>query len=362
MSESTYTPPREQHPWWNDSSEKDSSPRDPRPGEELDRLVFPIDPWAIIETRFDSAIQGRTESIFAVGNGYLGMRGNIDEGREAGEHGTFINGLHETWPIRHAEEAFGFAQVGQTIINAPDAKVIRLYVDDEPFILSTAEVVVYERKLDLQAGVLTRDLTWRTSSGKHVRIRSSRLVSFAERHLAVIEYEIELLDADASIVISSQLLNRQDGVDEYRDFASNGDHLGDRKSFDPRRAEVLEERILQPIVQRDNGSRLVLGYRTSNSGMSLASAVDHRLTVDGQSTGEWKVSNDVQEDLAKRVYRLNGRANAPIKLTKYVSYHTAKIAPARELADRCARTLDRALESPVETHHTNQRAWLAGLL
>ncbi|MGO1543903.1 MAG: glycoside hydrolase family 65 protein [Gulosibacter sp.] len=362
MSESIYTPPREQHPWWNDTAERASSSRDPLPGEELDRTMFPIDPWAIVETRFDPALQGRTESLFAMGNGFIGMRGNIDEGREAAEHGTFINGLHETWPIRHAEEAFGFARVGQTIINAPDAKVVRLYVDDEPFILSTAEIVVYERRLDLRAGTLTRDLTWRTSSGKHVRIRSSRLVSFTERHLAVIEYEVELLDADASIVISSQLLNRQDGVDEYRDFAANGGNNGtspaDSKTFDPRKAEVIEERILDPTVQRDNGSRLVLGYRVHNSGMSVASAVDHRLTVGGAATGEWKVTNTIQEDVAKRVYRLNGRENTPIKLTKYVSYHTANIAPPRELADRCARTLDRAIEESVQTHHTNQRAWL----
>ena len=79
---------------------------------------------------------GRTETLFAVGNGYLGMRGNVEEGRDGHEHGTFINGFHETWPIRHAEEAFGFARVGQTIVNVPDAKVIRLYVDDEPLVLS----------------------------------------------------------------------------------------------------------------------------------------------------------------------------------------------------------------------------------
>ena len=68
------------------------------------------------------------------------MRGNVEEGRETHAHGTFINGFHETWPIRHAEEAFGFARVGQTIVNVPDNKTIKLYVDDEPMLLSVADL------------------------------------------------------------------------------------------------------------------------------------------------------------------------------------------------------------------------------
>ena len=58
-------------------------------------------------------------------------------------HGTFINGFHETWPIRHAEEAFGFARVGQTIVNVPDNKTIKLYVDDEPMLLAVADLESY---------------------------------------------------------------------------------------------------------------------------------------------------------------------------------------------------------------------------
>ena len=154
--------------------------------------------------------------MFAVGNGYLGLRGNVEEGRDGHMHGTFVNGFHETWPIRHAEEAFGFARVGQTIVNAPDAKVIRLYVDDEPLVLTVAELLSYERRLDFRLGALSRSIEWRTPSGKRVLITSRRMVSFTDRHLAVLDYEVELLDADAAVTISSQILNRQDGRDEYR--------------------------------------------------------------------------------------------------------------------------------------------------
>ncbi|MFD2757772.1 glycoside hydrolase family 65 protein [Gulosibacter faecalis] len=322
----------------------------------LDRTCYPVDPWALVETRFNAATLGHTETLFAVGNGYLGMRGNIEEGREAGEHGTYINGFHETWPIHHAEEAFGFAKVGQTILNAPDAKVIRLYVDDEPLILSTAELLAYERRLDFREGVLTRDLIWRTPGGKRVRIRSSRMVSFSERHLSVIDYEVELLDADASIVISSQLLNRQDGVDEYRDKAPADTTP---EAFDPRNAEELRGRVLEPMLQRESGERLSLGYRTARSKMSLACAIDHRIDINGDADGEYRASTELQPDLAKRVFRINGKHGDRIRLTKYVAYHTAGVAPARELADRCERTLTRALEFGVDALREQQREWLA---
>ena len=118
--------------------------------DPVDRHRFPVDEWKFCETSFDSGDMGVTETLFALGNGYLGMRGNVEEGRETHSHGTFINGFHETWPIQHAEEAFGFARVGQTIVNVPDTKVIKLYVDDEPLLLPVADLSEYERSIDFR--------------------------------------------------------------------------------------------------------------------------------------------------------------------------------------------------------------------
>ncbi|WP_454043275.1 glycoside hydrolase family 65 protein [Cellulosimicrobium sp. Marseille-Q8652] len=315
----------------------------------VDRLRFPADPWRLVEARFSAEDLGVTETLFATANGYLGMRGNVEEGRESHAHGTFINGFHETWSIHHAEEAYGFAKVGQTIVNVPDAKVIRLYVDDEPLLLPVADLVDYERSLDLRDGVLRRELLWRTPSGKRVRIRSERMVSFVERHIAVMTFEVTLLDDAAPVAISSQVLNRQDGQDEYHVRSAS---LGE--GFDPRRAEQFAGRVLQPQTQWGDDERLVLSYRCTNSGMTLAVAADDHL----ETENEWDVRTQVDEDLAKHVFRVQAEPGRPIRLTKTVAYHTSRGVPSRELVDRCRRSLDRVRDRGVAAEMADQRTWL----
>jgi alpha,alpha-trehalose phosphorylase len=322
--------------------------------DPLDRTRYPIDEWALVETEYDEHTQGLSETIFAVGNGYLGMRANFDEGRGGVSYGTYVNGFHETWPIRHAEDAFGFAKVGQTIVNAPDAKVIRLYVDDEPLVLSEADILRHERRLEFRDGYLLRETEWSTPSGKRVLIRSKRLVSFSDRHLAVIDYEVTMLDADASVLLSSQILNRQDVKDEYHAGMRAAAGSGVVAAFDPRKAESFGDRVLEPQLKRNVGDRSLLGYQTASSGMTICVGVEH--TMETENT--WDVTSQIDDDLAKHVYRVQAKAGKPIRLIKRMTYHTSRGVPARELADRCDRTLDRAREHGVEELFVHQREWL----
>mgnify|MGYP003289947872 CR=1 FL=1 len=261
------------------------------------------------------------ESLFAVGNGYLGMRGNVEEGRESHTQGTFINGFHETWKINHAEEAFGFARVGQTIVNAPDVKVIRLYVDDEPLLLPVADLIDYERSLDFRTGVLCREIVWRTPAGKRVRIKSQRMVSFTQRHLAVMTFEVTMLDAAAPVTLSSQILNRQDGGDEYHVRSAA---MGE--GTDPRKAERFGRRVLIPELQDagDDDARVMLGYRTAESGMTIAVATDHSI----ESRDPVQRTVQVTDDMAKVVYQIDAQPGRTIRLTKVAAYHTSRGVPA----------------------------------
>lgn len=311
---------------------------------------FPVDPWRLVEREPSIDDLGLTETLFAVGNGYLGMRANPEEGRDAHSHGTFVNGLHETWKIHYSEDAFGFAKTGQTIVNAPDAKLMKLFVDDEPLLLSTADLESYERVLDFREGTLTRDLVWRTPGGKRVRVRSTRLVSLVHRHVAMLTMEVTLLDAAAPVVISSQLLNRQDGEDEYHVTAAA---LGE--GLDPRRSRQFDHRVLEPRLQREHDGEVVLGYRCANSGMTLACG--YRQTVTSESPHE--VTTTVGPDLAKSVVTVRAEPGETIRVVKLVSYHSSRGVPAQELADRCTRTLDRAVHDGADRLLADQREWLA---
>src|SRR6201981_1519105 len=143
--------------------------------------------------------------MLALGNGYLGMRGGPEEGGPNAENSTLINGFYETRPIVYGEEAYGFAKTGQTICNVTDSKIIKLFVDDEPFWLPDANLLSYDRRLNMKSGTLDREILWETAAGKQVSIKSRRLISFPDRHVAAISYCVTLPNAEASIVISSEM-------------------------------------------------------------------------------------------------------------------------------------------------------------
>jgi alpha,alpha-trehalose phosphorylase len=327
------------------------------PPNGLESYRFPVDPWRFIETEYDGSDLGHTETLFGVGNGYLGMRANPEEGRDAHTHGTYINGFHETWEIQHAENAYGFAKVGQTVVNVPDAKLLKLYVDDEPLLLAAADLESYERSIDFRTGILWRDLVWRTPRGKRVRVRSSRMVSMEERHLAVLTFEVTVLGATAPVAISSQLLNRQDGEDEYHvPDAALGEGEIER---DPRKARAFDHRVLQPTSRRDDtdesgNGHVILGYTCTNSAMTLACGYQHIIASQAPVT----VTTTIDNDLAKTVIELQALPDVPVKITKYVSYHTSTGVPCDELADRCDRTLRRAVELGLDVLRAEQRVAL----
>ncbi|QCV89458.1 glycoside hydrolase family 65 protein [Acidipropionibacterium jensenii] len=319
--------------------------------DPIDRFRFPDDQWALVETQPSTEDLGKTETLFSVGNGYLGMRGNPSEGRDTHTHGTFINGFHEVWDIHHAENAYGFARTGQTIVNVPDSKLMKLYVDDEPLLLSANELQSYKRWLDFREGVLRRELVWRTPAGKLVRVATSRMVSFTQRHLALMSIEVTMLEGDAPVVISSQILNRQDGQDEYH---VPGASLGEGLDNDPRKAQRLGDRVLEPQLHWHSDRRMILGFRTARSRMTLAVGADH--FIDTENAYDEII--DTTSEMGKKVYQIEAKQGQPIRIQKSVAYHTSRGVPVTELFDRVRRTLDRVRDRGTECYYDSQREWL----
>jgi alpha,alpha-trehalose phosphorylase len=165
------------------------------------------------------------------------------------ENSTLINGFYETHPIVYGEEAYGFAKTGQTICNVTDSKIIKLFVDDEPFWLPDANLLRYDRRLNMQSGTLDREILWETPAGKQ-EIRSRRLVSFVDRHVAAISYCVTLLNAEAHVVISSEM-------------AAN-EPTASIDSNDPRQTRLLG-RVLHHRTSYSKDCRIVLCHATDGA-------------------------------------------------------------------------------------------------
>ncbi|QIK62375.1 glycoside hydrolase family 65 protein [Leucobacter viscericola] len=319
------------------------------PVNELHR-DFGDDPWRLVVPGIDPALAGQDETIFALGNGYLGMRGNHEEGLPLGSHGTFVNGLHETWQIRHAEMAYGFAEQGQTIVNVPDAKSIRIYIDDERLNLQSSDILDVQRILDLKNGTLTRSLLWLTPTGKRVRVESRRMVSFDSRHMATIEMRITVLDADAELTVSSLIINRQDvGRVQNEEPTKPG-------IADPRKSEAASDRVLDPGPTHSDENRSVLSFRVHNSSMGLGIGVDH--LFESEDGGEWRRQVESTGDRVRHMFQGIARQGQTVRLVKTLAYHSSATAVLSELIDRCVHTLDKVAAEPEEDRWDRQRHFL----
>ena len=306
--------------------------------------LYPPDEWRVVEARYSDEFADRAETVFSLGNGFVGIRGSFEEGRPALSPGTFINGFHETWPIVHPEAAPGLARKGQTIVNVPDATMLKLYVDDEPLYLPTARIDEYARILDMRAGTLSRELVWATNAGKHVRVRTQRMVSLEHRHVVAMTYELTMLDHPAPVAISSLVVNRQD--------ARPSDNLPEYQPPDPRLATVLPRPVLHGKAAELAGQRILLGYQTTNSRMTLGVGVDH--VIDAASP--YAVAGSADADTSEIIMTADALPGVPIRITKYATYQSSRSVPAPELVDRCRRTLDRAVRDGFDSLVTSQRA------
>ena len=116
--------------------------------------AFRTEPWRIREEKLDLDLLAQSESVLALANGHLGLRGNLDEGEPYGLPGTYLNGVYELRPLPYAEAGYGYPESGQTVVNVTDGKLIRLTVGDELFDVRYGRLRFHERVLDLRAGTL----------------------------------------------------------------------------------------------------------------------------------------------------------------------------------------------------------------
>ena len=231
----------------------------------IDHPSFPADPWLIQETSVNPEVLAQTETLLSLSNGYLGLRGNLDEPDPFEEAGTYINGFYETRPIQYGERAYGYAEDDQTILNVTDGKVVALAVDGEPLDVRTGRLEAHGRELDMREAVLRRQLRWRSPGGHTVEVRSRRLVCFTRRHLAAIEYEVTVVDGPVTLTLTSEMVPNQSEQ---------------TNTSDPRASAALFGQVLLPAFAHGEDERVVLGHVTRSSRMKLVTGMDHVVHTD----------------------------------------------------------------------------------
>jgi alpha,alpha-trehalose phosphorylase len=298
-----------------------------------------METWCLRETTLDLDVLAQGESVFALANGHLGLRGNLDEGEPYGVPGTYLNGFYELRPLPYAEGGYGYPESGQTMINVTNGKLLRLLVDDEPFDVRYGRLESHERALDLRAGTLTRDVRWVSPAGQAARIRSVRLVSFTQRAVAAVCYEVEAVGDRARVVVQSELV-----ANEPLPSAST----------DPRVAAVLAS----PLVSEAHGARgdtaVELAHRTAASGLRMAAAMDH--VVDGP--GRTHVSAESDPDTGRVTVTTVLEPGERLRIVKFLAYGWSSLRSRQALRDQVVAALTAAHQTGWDGLLAEQREFL----
>ena len=216
--------------------------------------------------------------MFALSNGHIGLRGNLDEGEPHGLPGTYLNSVYELRPLPYAEAGYGYPESGQTVINVTNGKLIRLLVDDEPFDVRYGRLDHHERILDLRAGHLTRDAEWTSPAGCPVRVPS---IADGVAHPA--GDRRHLLRGDAARPRGP----RRGAVRAGRQRVVA---TGRRRTRGSRRCWSRRSASRSTSL---HGAGAVMVHRTRRSGLLVAAAMDHVVEAPGPTDVDVMTSPDV---------------------------------------------------------------------
>ena len=300
--------------------------------------AFRVEPWCVRETELDLDVLAQSESVFALSNGHIGWRGNLDEGEPNGLPGSYLNGMHEVRPLPYAEAGYGYPEAGQSVINITNGKLIRLLVDDEPFDVRYGTLQRHERLLDFRGGVLRRQATWTSPSDRTVEVTSTRLVSLVERSVAAIDYQVVAIDRPVRVVLQSEL-----ATNEPLPPAGG----------DPRVAAVLDA-PLRSQFHACEGARCELVHRTERSGLIMAAAMDH--LVDGPPSTT--VSVESSPDLGRVTITATLEPGERLHLVKFVAYGWSGVRSRQALSDQVDAGLVAARHAGWDGLLADQRAYL----
>jgi alpha,alpha-trehalose phosphorylase len=302
--------------------------------------------WLIVERDFNLEEAFINETLFALGNGYLGMRGTFEEGLgRAAQEGTYINGFYESAPIIYGEKFQGFAENKQTILNLANAKVIRLSIGGgsdqagEEFNLLTGKILDYRRVLDMRAGVLRRSLQWQSPQGKQIQLEVERLVLHTHRHTALIRYRLTPLNFDGPLTLVSGI----DGAIKQ----------SEHEEGDPRLGTLFSGDVLKLEEKTFSAEAALMVHHTVTTGFTVACGIRNLLDA--------PCSCDTYEDaqFIGFVYKVDAQRGLPVTIEKTMVYATSLDTEVNQVVPAVLSELDKAVATGFVALCAAQRSYLA---
>jgi alpha,alpha-trehalose phosphorylase len=269
----------------------------------IKQSAYGTEPWRLVEKRLDLDLLAQSESIFALSNGHIGLRGNLDEGDPHGLPGSYLNSVYEVRPLPYAEAGYGFPDDGQTVINVTNGKIIRLLVDDEPLDIRYGTLHSHQRVLDLRAGTLTREVDWSSPAGARIKVTSVRMVSLTQRAIAAISYTVQPVDQRLRLVLQSELVANEELPQAGKD---------------PRLSAILQSPLVGEAHEVYDGtpSRALLVHKTRVSGLRIAAGMSHEIS------GPAKMAHRAESfpDLGRVTLAAEVAPGEQLHIVKYVGY------------------------------------------
>ena len=224
------------------------------------------------------------ETLFHCANGYVGIRGNIDEGAPEGSssiRGTYINGFFDTHPINHPEKLFGFPVIGERMLNVTDVQQLDLIVNGETVRPDPERISGWRRELDMRRGICSRSYSWKGSSGRRLDVETRRLASFHHTEYIAMEYRLTALD-DLTLDLTSRLNGRVENFSDPDDPRVSGEGF---RSLEVEKASI--DRGILEMVSRTKGTGLRLQVKSRHrlhrgSGKTPAAGTVDPAAIDGR--------------------------------------------------------------------------------
>jgi maltose phosphorylase len=303
--------------------------------------LFKIDEWHIIEEGFHPELNREAESIFSLGNGYMGQRANFEE-HYSGDSlpGSYIAGIYYPDKTRVGWWKNGYPEYFAKVLNAPKWTGVDISIDGKPLDLAKAKIKSFRRELNMKEGYLGRSFTWYHSKGKNIEIKTRRFLSMADPDLGIIRYVVKPLDFN--------------GVVEFNVYLD-----GDVRNEDTNYGEKFWEDVYS---QAEEGTGIITS-RTLKTDFHVSAGMRHNILKNGKIA---KVTQGVisRKGYAANSIKVNFKPGDELVLYKYVSVQSSLDHTRKELVDfvtnRTAFALKKGYKRLFDSHRKEwEKIWSA---